>query len=156
LEEYARLVISGDETPPEEVEDRVRARMTRQVILEGRPPEVWALIDESALRRRVGSAELMVRQLNHLIAAVESPKLTIQILPLDATTTAGLLGGFIIAESSRYPTTVSIESAGRGEVSADIDLVKPVWRRYDRLRAEACRPVDSIEMIKKVRDRWIE
>ncbi|MDF5753859.1 helix-turn-helix transcriptional regulator [Spongiactinospora sp. TRM90649] len=156
-EEYARFVIANDETPPNLVEDRVRARLARQTILDReRPPEVWVMIDETALHRLIGTRATMRHQLDHLIAAAEQPGMTIQVVPRDSGTTAGLSSSFILAESHGVPTTVSIESAGLGEVSADVDLVSLVCRRYDRLRAEALRPRDSSRMIEEVRGKWNE
>jgi hypothetical protein len=60
--------------PPGEVARRVHARMIRQKLLTGNDPlELSAILDESALRRRVGGADVMTRQLSHLIKLAELP-----------------------------------------------------------------------------------
>lgn len=85
--EYARAVIElGHRGAPEmQIARRVELRMLRQRILHSmRPPHLWAVIDEAALRRRVGGAETMRGQLEHLIAACELPHVTIHVMPFEA------------------------------------------------------------------------
>lgn len=63
----------------EEVERRVEVRMTRQKILaQPERPRLWAVIDEAAIRRVVGSPKAMRAQLYRLIEAADEGKTTIQ------------------------------------------------------------------------------
>ena len=56
-EEYARAVLSWGPLSGN-VDDDVQARMERQAILDrDNPPELWVLVAESAVRRRVGNAK---------------------------------------------------------------------------------------------------
>src|SRR5690606_25670491 len=65
--EYARAVIMAG-ARPEEIARRVQMRLERQLILEREnPPMLWAVIDEAALRRPIGGADVMRGQLRHLI-----------------------------------------------------------------------------------------
>lgn len=85
--EYARAVVElGHSTRPEaQIQRRVDLRMLRQRILHcTRPPHLWAVIDEAALRRRVGGTATMRGQLEHLIAACELPHVTIHVMPFAA------------------------------------------------------------------------
>jgi transcriptional regulator with XRE-family HTH domain len=85
--EYARAVIAlGHSTGPGgQIRRRVELRMLRQRILHcARPPHLWAVIDEAALRRPVGGTETMRGQLEHLIAACELPHVTIHVMPFAA------------------------------------------------------------------------
>jgi transcriptional regulator with XRE-family HTH domain len=87
-EDYMRAVIAGsqlDEQAEEEGERRVAPRMARQTLLT-RPgaPRLWAVIDEAALRRPVGSSEVMRGQLERLIDATKLANVVLQILPLGA------------------------------------------------------------------------
>ncbi|MFC7385307.1 DUF5753 domain-containing protein [Sphaerisporangium rhizosphaerae] len=106
------------------------------------------------LKRPLGNAKVMRDQLDHLLDISEHRHITVQIVPYDNPCTDGLLSSFTIAELSDAPTAVSIESAGRGEVSAEHDLVSDIWAQYDRLRAQAFRPTDSLEKLKKARTQW--
>lgn len=84
-EDYARAVIllGHAGAPAEEIDRRVGLRMRRQEILERPdPPCVWAVIDETALRRPIGGAATMRRQIAHLIEIAERPRVTIEIAPL--------------------------------------------------------------------------
>ncbi len=155
-EHYARAVFRGHlGTPEPEVEDQVSARMERQLIFtRDNPPTLWVLIDEWILQRRIGGPHVMANQLNHLATVGTHHNVTIQIVPADNPCTDGLMSGFVIAELAEAPTTVSVESAGKGEVSAELDLVSLIWDRYDRLRAEAYRPGESLEKIKEAAERW--
>jgi hypothetical protein len=85
-EDYARAVIAqgacrggvSDET----VERRVGVRMSRQKILDRPdPPRLWAVVDEAAIRRRIGGPAVMRAQLQHLIAVTEKPNLAVQVMP---------------------------------------------------------------------------
>ncbi|HEX6469719.1 MAG TPA: helix-turn-helix transcriptional regulator [Streptosporangiaceae bacterium] len=64
------------------LERRVALRMGRQQILHRPdPPRVWAVIDETALRRPIGGRAAMRRQLAHLIEIAELPHVSVQVIP---------------------------------------------------------------------------
>jgi len=84
--DYARAVIALFDNPmtasAEETERRVRLRMDRQQLLtRPDPPELWAVVDEAALRRPIGGADVMRAQLEALIDATRLPNITLQVLP---------------------------------------------------------------------------
>jgi transcriptional regulator with XRE-family HTH domain len=68
-EDYARAVIRGTlpHASPDQVENRVLARMERQAGLSREnPPRLWAIMDEAAARRQVGGPQVMAAQLARL------------------------------------------------------------------------------------------
>lgn len=84
---YARAVISlsSPHLTESRLRRRVELRMLRQRILHcARPPHLWAVVDEAALRRPFGGVETMREQLEHLIAACELPHVTIHVMPFAA------------------------------------------------------------------------
>ena len=83
-EEYARSVLASEPgVSDEKVAERTAARMSRQRVLTREdPPAVWLLVDEAALYRRVGSAEVMAAQLRHLAAVASLPYVTVQVFLL--------------------------------------------------------------------------
>ena len=97
-EEYARgLIRQGAAASEDEIERRAELRLSRQEILGGgNPPQVWAVVDEGALRRPVGGREVIRRQLEHLITMTEHPAITIQILPFTAGSHSAMGGPFTI------------------------------------------------------------
>ncbi|WP_242910915.1 helix-turn-helix domain-containing protein [Actinomadura terrae] len=82
---YAASMIRGANRAVGEVElaQRLELRLRRQrVLYERHPPRLWAIIDETALRRCVGTPEITYRQLDHLLDLCELPHVTVQIIPL--------------------------------------------------------------------------
>ncbi|MFC4584506.1 helix-turn-helix domain-containing protein [Sphaerisporangium corydalis] len=155
-EDYARAVFRGGlATSDREVEDGVSARMRRKILLDrDKPPALWVLLDAGVLHRLVGSPEVMNQQLDYLATMATRQNVRIQVVPQGVPCTAGWASGFIIAELPDAPTVVSVESAGRGEVSAEHDFVSMVWDRYDRIRADACPSGPSLDMIKEAQGQW--
>src|ERR1017187_715822 len=86
--DYARAVIAA--TAPwldaEETERRVVARTARQN----------AVLDEAALHRSVGGADVMAGQLAALAKASTQPGVTLQVMPFAAGANAALEGDFVI------------------------------------------------------------
>ena len=84
--DYARVVIAHrlPGIRADEIERRVALRMRRQHILTAPDPvKLWAVIDEGALRRRIGGGNVMRAQLTHLLETAELPNVTIQVMPLE-------------------------------------------------------------------------
>jgi hypothetical protein len=97
-EEYARALIRlGSAVSEDEIDRRAELRVSRQEVLGGpNPPQLWAVVDEGALRRPVGGQEVARRQLQHLIKMAEHPVVTLQILPFTAGPHAAMGGPFTI------------------------------------------------------------
>ncbi|MER7243562.1 helix-turn-helix transcriptional regulator [Kribbella sp. NPDC000426] len=153
-EEYARATVA-DFLPlePDVIERNVQTRMERQAALtrkrEGRAPlELWAVIDEAALRREVGSRAVMQAQLRRLLEMSERPNITVQVIPFDRGAHPGMTGAFArLAFGSVAPDLVYVESLAGDiflEAEAEIDRYGLV---FDHLRAIALSPRDSTAMI---------
>ena len=102
-EEYARAVIliANAHAPAEEIDRRVSVRMARQRLLtQPDAPELWAVLDEAALRRPPDGPPAMRAQLEHLLQLTELPNVTLQIVPFDAGPHAAAGGPFTIL---RFP-----------------------------------------------------
>lgn len=81
--DYARALLSL--AHPNEsfaaIERRVALRMRRQHILtKPEPPRIWLIVEEAALRRRIGGSAVWLDQLDRLLAAAEQPNVTLQVL----------------------------------------------------------------------------
>jgi hypothetical protein len=153
-EEYARALNEAGpaEIDADEIEERVKVRAERQRILErDNPVRLFAVIDEAALRRPVGSPEVMRAQLQHLIDLAAHPKITLQVLPFAAGPHPGTGGRFTIMSfpGAGTPDAVYIETIA-GELlieSGDVDRYRSVFRR---LNAKALSPEATIEMLDKM------
>jgi transcriptional regulator with XRE-family HTH domain len=156
-EDYARAVLSGDAgATSEQVEERVIARMERQSILRRpKPPLLWVVIDEAVLHRPIGSPAVMSAQLTRLLEAGQTPRSTIQIVPLDTRSTAGLAGGFTIAQTHGVFDTAYVESAGvMSRVTDRPEDVSVLTYRYEGIRSEALSQRESLKLIEETLQRW--
>ena len=90
-EDYARSIIGGysrvEPMAPRMIERMVQVRMRRQQILNREDLQLSVVLDESVLRRRIGSDSVMYDQFQRLAAESARPNLTLRILPLGATHT---------------------------------------------------------------------
>ncbi|MGC4851269.1 helix-turn-helix domain-containing protein [Micromonospora sp. DT15] len=112
--EYARaVVLLGHGTAgPGEIDRRVALRMQRQQLLQRQnPPQLWAVVDEAALRRPIGGTEVMRGQLTALIEATKSPHIRLQVIPFAAGGHAAAGGAFTILRfgDQELPDIVYIE-----------------------------------------------
>jgi len=98
--EYAEALLrSGQAHEDDAIAARVDARMHRQQILHRHePPTFWAIIDEAALRRVVGSAEIMRAQINHLARMATRVGVTIQVLPYSAGAHPANMGAILLLD----------------------------------------------------------
>src|SRR5260370_17995961 len=78
---YTAAVLAVCDIPISEAERHVILRKERQRrFTEGRL-KLWAVIEETALRRPVGSRQILRDQLRYLLSVTTKPNLTLQIIP---------------------------------------------------------------------------
>ncbi|MFG1958988.1 Scr1 family TA system antitoxin-like transcriptional regulator [Nonomuraea sp. NPDC049028] len=149
--EYARAIVAGKPgVTGDQVEEAVKSRMARKEIFQrDSPPTLWAVLDESILYRPIGGESITRHQLSHLIEVAHSPCITIQILPLSARLTAGLLGGFVIAHMTGGPSAAFVDSPVSGKVWDKPAEIETLGLRYQMCRAEALPQSLSIKKIEE-------
>jgi transcriptional regulator with XRE-family HTH domain len=85
---YARQVISSysriEPMAPGMISRMVKVRMRRQEVLDREGLQLSIVLDESVLKRRIGSDTVMYDQLQRLARDADRPNLTLRILPLEA------------------------------------------------------------------------
>ena len=102
-EDYARAVVvqGAPGLSPEEIDSRVAVRMGRQKLFSREnPARLWAIVDEAALRRPIGSRDVLAGQVNRLIDATSEPNITLQVMPFKHGGHAAEGGAFTIM---RFP-----------------------------------------------------
>jgi hypothetical protein len=101
--EYARAVVllGHGRATPAEIERRVGLRLERQRLL-ARPgaPQLWAVVDEAALRRPIGGVDVMRGQVAALIGVTRLPNIRLQVIPFHAGGHSAAGGAFSIL---RFP-----------------------------------------------------
>ncbi|WP_307628553.1 helix-turn-helix domain-containing protein [Streptomyces turgidiscabies] len=152
-EDYARALLRVGRTlgSEEQLEERVSLRMGRQERL-GAPdrPELWAVLDESVLRRPVGGEAVMREQLARLLGSVTEPHITVQVLPFDQGEHDVLGGSLTVLTMPDGSEIAYTEGAHYGQLIEDQDEVRSFALSYDRLRAAALPPLMSLDMIRSV------
>ncbi|GGK56569.1 helix-turn-helix domain-containing protein [Streptomyces flaveus] len=150
IREYADALLSRQEDlTREQIEERVNARLSRQDRLRSaQPPLRWAIIDESVLRRQVGSEECMYRQLAWLLEQVDTPDSKVQVMPFSAGPHS-LMGGALTLLTLPNGSNVAYEEGIQvGHLYEDRDSVKKWRRQYEVLRANALPLAASAELIR--------
>lgn len=155
--EYARAVIllGHRGATPAEIDRRVSLRVERQELLRRtRPPQLWAVVDEAALRRPIGGPEVMRAQLDALVEATASPHVRLQIVPFDAGGHAAAGGAFTILRfgDQDLPDIVYIEqltSAIYLDKREDLDYYALAM---ERLCVEAAPPERTPELLRRIAD----
>lgn len=150
--DYSRAVIQLRHLSEsaEDIERRVALRMTRQGFLtQPGAPELWAVVDESVLRRPLGSREIVRAQLRHLIRMAELPNITLQVVPFYVGGHAAAGGPFTILRFSEpdLPDIVYLEqltSALYLDKKHETDNYVVVM---DRLCIQAESPVDTMSFL---------
>ncbi|MGW0312348.1 helix-turn-helix domain-containing protein [Streptomyces flavidovirens] len=145
-EDYARAMLKS--VRPDNLDDLVAARMSRQIMLDGdEPPRTWFVLDEYALLRHIGGPDVMRAQLARLLKASESPRTVIQVIPVDRPEHPGLAGPFTIMSFDEGPDVLYVDGFSQGRTATEPSEVRDATHAYDLLRATALPPEASAELI---------
>ncbi|WP_431047135.1 helix-turn-helix domain-containing protein [Streptomyces sp. P1-3] len=153
-EPYIRaLMASGNPMDQTDIEQLVKFRLRRQQMLEkaSGPLELWAVVEETVLRRPVGGKEVMREQLDHLVAMADLPNVTIQVMPLAKGAHAAMVGAFTLLEfGPMTPTVIYVESAA-GNIYLEKERdVRRFTQSFDLLRAAAPDPQETTALLKGI------
>jgi transcriptional regulator with XRE-family HTH domain len=148
-EDYARDMLYGDEAA-------VEARLARQNILsreDPAPPLVVCVLDETVLRRTVGSPKVMREQLHHLVDSA-SERISIHVVP--ARRHRGISGAFVLATLEDRSEVAYVETAARGITTGEPTDLRSLTEKFESIRSQAF-PIDqSLELITRTADElWI-
>ncbi|KUL55225.1 DNA-binding protein [Streptomyces sp. NRRL F-4489] len=136
----------------EQAEERVELVSQRQATLARTPPPlIHAVLDESCVRRPMGSPSVMDAQFGRLLKFAEMPNTVLQIAPF--------------AMGARRPFTLPVtvltmpdrsimsyaESAQRGHLERESGSVVPILTAYHQLQAEALSQAASVALIEQLR-----
>ncbi|KUF17183.1 helix-turn-helix domain-containing protein [Streptomyces silvensis] len=138
---------------PAEIARLVDIRMRRQDILRrAAPPHLWAVLDESVIRRIVGSPTVMREQLGRLLEANESPHITLQVLPFSKGAHGAAMGSFLIIGGAEPSLDVVYVDYHTGSLFLEQEGELERYRlAFDYLRAQALDMEASSRLIQDVR-----
>ena len=141
----------------EQISRVVDLRMRRQRLLDEDPPlDLWLILDEGAIRRKIGGTKVMRPQLEHLIQASRWSNVTLQILGFEAGAHAGLIGPFSILDfPERGDSDVAYTESVGGMIYLEKEReVRACAEAFDRMRATALSPATSVELIQQVLEEF--
>ena len=154
-EAYARAVsaLGRRGASPAEFDRWVAVRLKRQELLTAaKPPRVWSVVDEAALRRPVGGVKVMQDQLRRLAEVAELPNVTLQVVPFRAGGHDAAGGSFTILRFSEpdVPDVVYIE-----QLTGAIYLEKPAATDHyldimNRVSAISLSPAQTIPFLGEI------
>ncbi|MFZ3497847.1 helix-turn-helix domain-containing protein [Streptomyces sp. 5.8] len=139
---------------PEEIEKLVDIRMKRQEILSrAHPPHLWAILDESVIRRVVGSRQVMRAQLERLLEANKSQHITLQVLPFAKGAHSAAMGSFVIIGGPEPSLDVVYVDTHVGSLFMEQDEELDRYRlAFEYLRAQALDMAASSALIECVHE----
>ncbi|MFF7329146.1 Scr1 family TA system antitoxin-like transcriptional regulator [Streptomyces sp. NPDC008150] len=144
-----------EQLPRDTVKSLVDARMSRQERLRAADaPLRWAIIDESVLRRPVGSPDCMLNQLASLLAQVDTPDSKVQVMPFSSGAYYLMGGALSLLTLPNGSTAAYEEGIEVGHLYEDPDSVKKWRRQYEVLRAKALPPTASGKLIQQVMEDY--
>lgn len=151
--EYIRglyLLSGADE---DEADEKAVAQLERQRILDSDTPvQLAVVIDELALRRQMGSPEIMIRALEHLLVMSRRRTITIQVVRGNGGA-AGANRPFQIASGPEIPDTVLVQGL-EDRTSDDRELLREAVAIFDYVRGEALSVPESREAFMEAIQWW--
>ncbi|MFG3014252.1 Scr1 family TA system antitoxin-like transcriptional regulator [Streptomyces cinerochromogenes] len=143
-----RLPLLSDE----QLEAQIAARLKRQRMLCERPTVPFHfIVEESVFRRRLGGAEVLRDQLDHVLAATTPRNVSLQIVPMDAESHACMDGPLRLLETPRGRRLAYSEGQENGRLISDPKEVSLLYQRYDTLRSQALHPNKSRGLLEQLR-----
>ena len=153
--DYARAVfqIEAGNDPELDTGQQVSVRIRRQQVLHRpRPPRLWAVIDEAALRRPIGGAAVARAQLEHLIEMARLSHVSIQVAPFSAGGRAVASGPITVL---RFPEAELTDVVYLEQHSTAVYLGKPAdrlyyWNILNRLVTEAPPSAETEAILRQI------
>ncbi|MGW6480764.1 helix-turn-helix domain-containing protein [Streptomyces sp. NPDC055059] len=136
----------------EQLEAQVAARLERQKMLRDRPTVPFNfIVEESIFRRRLGGAEVLRGQLDHVLDYTAPRNVTLQVVSVDAEFHACMDGPVRLLETPEGRRLAYSEGQENGRLIADPKEVSFLHQRYDTLRSQALNPNDSRGLLERLR-----
>lgn len=154
--EYAAAIATGavrrGAITEQQAEERLTLLARRQASLERTPaPLVYAVLDESCIRRPVGGPGVMAAQLERLVAFAELPTTVLQVAPYELGERRAFDLPVLLLTLADRSLIVYAESAMQGQLDRDTGVVLRMLTAYHQLQAEARSQAESVAMIEQLR-----
>ncbi|WP_369390109.1 helix-turn-helix domain-containing protein [Streptomyces sp. CG1] len=147
---YARAVdrVWAPMAPEETIEEWVQGRLERARLLDHpTKPMFWAVLDEAALHRKIGSPAVMAEALRHIAGLARRNRIIMQVLPFSAGAHPAMRGAMKLMEFTEGPPLVYLEGLRGGRLEDDPATVAQLRFTYDLLVASALSQEESLALI---------
>jgi transcriptional regulator with XRE-family HTH domain len=97
-DDYTRALLATGKvrTPRPDPGQQFALLAERRRQAEAKPPTVWVVLDEAALRRQVGGPEVTRAQIEHLIELSATPRMFLQVIPFGSGAHVAMDAPFVI------------------------------------------------------------
>ena len=151
--EYAHAMFLTEGIGGEEAAEKAEVRIGRQAIISGpNAVHITAVIHERALHFQVGTPEVMIVQLQHLLKLMDKPNVVIQVIP-DGGYFPGARGPFEIAIGPGIPDTLLMLTV-EDQMMEDTALTRKTIALFEQVRGHALSVTDSREVILEAIEQW--
>lgn len=155
--DYARVLaesaVQRGAITQQQAEERLAflAKRQKAVFERTRPPMMFAVLDESCIRRPIGGPEVMAAQLDHLVEFANNPRTMLQIAPFEMGERRALNLPVNLITMADRTMIYYAESHAQGNFDRESPAVTAALTAYHQLQAEALSQAESVAMIKQVR-----
>ncbi|MFF0643142.1 helix-turn-helix domain-containing protein [Streptomyces tendae] len=136
---------------PEDLERRVAARTARQSVYERSPaPALSFVLEEGALRRKVGGTMVRRQQFERLLEVGRMNSVTLQVMPMDSGPHAGMSGRIEVLKFEDGTAVGRSDGAFNGRPTHDPRQLRILELRYGTIRAQALPPRESLAFVEQL------
>lgn len=139
-------------------EDAVKKRQERQRRFLGADSgrTLIALMSESVLRTNVGGPEVMARQLGFLAECAEPRNVILHVVPMRSEICHRFRAPFMIAALDNGKEIANVDDAISGTVVERLEDVVTLRDNFNEIRAEALRKSESVDLIRRIAEEWMQ
>jgi transcriptional regulator with XRE-family HTH domain len=145
-ENYLRVVLNT--TPPHEQDTAIATLRSRRARMDDLGKRFVFLLAESALRWRMGSADLMCEQIDHLVQTIRRPNVQLGVVPWTADANLVALHGFQVYDERVVTLSVLTGNATITDPH-DVREYLALFSRLERLAVRGDALEDLLEQISR-------
>ncbi|WP_405994198.1 helix-turn-helix domain-containing protein [Streptomyces sp. NBC_00986] len=114
------------------------------------------VVDEAALRRRIGEPDVMRRQLQHLKNMAEHPRVTLQVLPFSAGALLSTQTAFVLLSFKDEEDLIYLEFSQAGSIATrdNFELVANFQDSFEQLRNLAYSGTQALDLIDDAKEAF--
>jgi transcriptional regulator with XRE-family HTH domain len=148
---YASAVL-GSAFPPVSKEERDRLLVTRleraKILEDPVTPVVWALLDETVLRRPAASEDVMAEQIMHVVRLAETGRIRVHVMPFDVGHHPLMRSMLTLMWFEDQPPLAYTEGQEMGKLHDSPSVVRQLQSRYSLALSDAMPLKESLAQLR--------